>query len=301
MPRILLAAPAALLALTALSACGTRTSLAEAAGGDGGSGGEGGGRGGDGGFATSSSLVGQSAMSSADASSAAIGSSGSGSSGSGSSGSGSSGSGSSGASVASASSGVPDDAGCSDGTREAFTDRTTYPDIAACDGGFRRRGLDCFEPPSCDRLAGNDGAIPQGQGCHAEDLCQVGFHVCTSAVEVAARSPNGCDGASDAPPESFYATRQGGPGNHVCATCGGNECLEGCQGVNEITTNDLFGCGNTGVAADAGTCGVLDRTSDELCGALPMPWRCGDDGFAELSNVRKRQPWGGGVLCCRDL
>lgn len=202
-------------------------------------------------------------------------------------------------SVASSSTGIPTAIGCADGTREAFRDVSTHPGIAACSGSFRVPGLSCVVEPTCARQSGNDGSIPEGEGCNAEDLCEAGWHVCLSSAEVADRSPDGCAGATDAPSSSFYATRQSGPGTHVCATCGGNECLEGCGADPEISTNDLFGCGNVGVTPDA-TCGVLDRTSDDVCNALPATWSCGGDGYGELRNVQKLEPDGGGVLCCRD-
>jgi hypothetical protein len=167
-------------------------------------------------------------------------------------------------------------------------------------------GLSRDVSPTCGRGAGDDGPNPSGRGCTATDLCAPGWHVCRSASDVASRSPDGCDGLRDAPPSSFFATRQTGPGCGVCATgtdptCTNNDCRQGCL-QTDMTTNDIFGCGDLGGFPDAVSCGALDRFSNNLCGDLLAPWRCDGDpaGLHESDLVVKPGPEHGGVLCCID-
>lgn len=201
---------------------------------------------------------------------------------------------------------APSPVGCADGAREAFRDVAAYPRIAACAGGFDVPGLAQDLAPVCARGGGDDGHNPAGRGCAAEDLCAVGWHVCRSAAEVSARSPDGCVGSHDAATASFFATRQSSSGCARCATgddptCGSNDCRVGCAQTAE-TTNDVFGCGTLGNAPDPSTCGPLDRFGDNLCDALRAPWRCEGDpaGVREALRVTKPGPEAGGVLCCAD-
>ncbi|MDP3276932.1 MAG: hypothetical protein Q8Q09_17165 [Deltaproteobacteria bacterium] len=197
--------------------------------------------------------------------------------------------------------------GCADGVREAFRDRQRYPDIAGCAGGFSLQGLARETSPTCARGAGNDGPNPNGVGCSASDLCAAGFHVCRSSREVAVRSFNGCDGATDGPPDSFWATRQTGPGCGECATgmaagCSARDCRTDCAPNND-TTNDIFGCGSQG-ALPRQSCAPLNRFGSNLCGALSQPWTCASNeagaDVRESEFIRKPGPGGGGILCCRD-
>jgi hypothetical protein len=177
------------------------------------------------------------------------------------------------------------DIGCSDGTREGFTSIGSYPNIAACSGGWSFPGVRTGTAiaPACGGRAGNDSDNATGAGCGVADLCQNGWHVCASAAEVAARvGADGCAGANVA--GAFFVTRQSGPG---AAACG-------------VGSNDLFGCGGAGLTPDPGTCGVLTRFSNDLCAALPASFACGADGAAEADNVTKSSSDGGGALCCRD-
>jgi hypothetical protein len=177
------------------------------------------------------------------------------------------------------------DTGCSDGTREAFADRVAFPRIAACAGGWSVPGLGTTATPLCDRASGNDSANPTGKDCSVADLCQIGWRVCETPAAVAERSAGaGCTAAGIAGQNAFYAIRQSGPG---AASCG-------------VGANDLFGCGDVGEPADPATCAPLDRSSNNLCVALPPTWACGADGARELDNVTKAASTGGGVLCCRD-
>jgi hypothetical protein len=176
------------------------------------------------------------------------------------------------------------DLGCADGTREAFASLAEFPDIAACAGGWSVPGLLAVASPACGREAGNASPNPTGSGCNVADLCQVGWHVCATAAEVAARTAGaGCAGAA-AGQDAFYAVRQSGPGG---AECG-------------VGANDLFGCGDQGASPDMASCAPLDRFSGDLCAELPLTWQCGQDGGDEANAVTKIASEGGGVLCCRD-
>jgi hypothetical protein len=181
----------------------------------------------------------------------------------------------------------PCSSGCSDRTRDGFSSVAAFPDIAACSGGWSLPGLldASTTVPVCGRVSGNASANPSGAGCNVADLCQVGWHVCEGPAEVAMKTGGaGCAAAGSAGQLAFFVTRQSGPGS---AQCGAG-------------ANDLFGCGDTGAAADPTTCAPLDRFSDNLCGALPATWSCGADGGEEANNVTKTASEGGGVLCCRD-
>ncbi|HVY48446.1 MAG TPA: hypothetical protein VHB21_21305 [Minicystis sp.] len=275
MRRAAVAAAAVLLV-----ACGARTDL----GGPSGAGGAG---------ASSSERASSSASSTSSSVSSSVSSSSAASS---SSSSASSSSASSGAGGAPAT-------GCSDGTREGFVDEGAYPKIAACTGGFTVPGILQATTPHCGRMAGNSSPNIAGVGCGAADLCAEGFHVCRGADEVAQKSPTGCQGAAPAP-DLFFATRQGSTGCATCAlgtdtdptTCNGCSCAMDCA-TNATTANDLFGCGSIGDTPSS--CGVLDRFSNDLCGALNPVWQCGDDGCNEANDVTKDAGFGG-VLCCAD-
>lgn len=197
--------------------------------------------------------------------------------------------------------------GCSDGTREGFVDAVAYPKIAGCSGGFAVPGVLGTTAPTCGFAAGNSGNNPGGIGCSAADLCAPGFHVCKGSAEVASRSPTGCVNAATSP-GLFFATRQSSTGCGLCAlgngvdpaVCNGCSCAANCAQTS-LTANDLFGCGSIG--ASATSCGVLDRFSNNLCGALGAPWSCGGpNGNAcdEANLVTKSASEGGGVLCCED-
>jgi hypothetical protein len=198
--------------------------------------------------------------------------------------------------------------GCADGTREAFRDVLTYPDIAGCAGAFTVPGINVETAPSCERAAGNDGANVMGNGCAASDLCAAGFHVCRSAADVGAHSRNGCSGANDAPSGTFFATRQSGPGCSQCATgddpgCDSDSCRAGCAQTPTMA-NDIFGCGTMGKMITSLSCAPLTRASDDLCRALPSSWHCRGGGATavkrEAAVVAKPESTGGGVLCCAD-
>ena len=195
--------------------------------------------------------------------------------------------------------------GCSDGTREGFVDAAAYPQIAGCSGGFSIPGLLGVLKPACGFSAGNSGMNPLGTGCSAADLCAPGFHVCKSAGDVAAHSPTGCVNAAPTA-NLFFATGQSSSGCGVCALgsvvnpgiCNGCSCGTNCA-QTMLTANDLFGCGSDGSIATE--CGVLDRTSNNICGVISSAWYCLDgNGCDEAAVVTKVASDGGGVLCCMD-
>ena len=177
------------------------------------------------------------------------------------------------------------DVGCSDGSREAFATVATFPNIAACSGGWSLPGVLATLAPACGRLSGNGSVNAAGNGCNVADLCQVGWHVCTDAAEVGNKSDgSGCANAAF-PEGTFFAVRVSGNGAALCEATG---------------ANDLFGCGSVGAAPDPNTCGVLTQFSNDLCQAIPQTFQCGADGGQEANAVTKNDAAGGGVLCCRD-
>lgn len=158
--------------------------------------------------------------------------------------------------------------------------------------------------PACGLAGGDDGPFPNGAGCSAADLCATGWHLCASAADVAGSSPTGCDGAVTGGGLLFFATGQSGPGCGLCATgdivsmdCQSCICTEGCLQTKD-TANDLFGCGTLGDVP--GSCGVLDRFSNNGCADLTAPWSCNGNGCDEALVVTKPGLAAGGVLCCRD-
>ncbi|MGC4114211.1 MAG: hypothetical protein QM765_06240 [Myxococcales bacterium] len=211
--------------------------------------------------------------------------------------------------------------GCADGTREGFQDLNTYPTIASCSGGWSVGGVTRADlVPTCDRKSGNSGQNQAGDGCSAADLCAAGWHVCSGKTEVAAKAgAKGCEESVPAgsPDKSmFFAVAQ-----HSAQ-------FSQCDDTATTGDNDVFGCGNLGIAltADKG-CGVLTRALASMkagsCGyneAEPGlgPWQCiggaGSDiheggivakhGCPNSSCTWNGAPTGnwdrGGVLCCRD-
>ena len=133
-------------------------------------------------------------------------------------------------------------AGCADGTREGFTNTTTYPGIAACAGAWDVPGVLATTTltPQCARRGGNTGAaITTGAGCSVADLCAVGWHVCQTGSEVITRAGSCNDAvASAGNNDVFYLTRQ----RALAALC---------SPANLVGTNNLHGCGNFGEAEDA--------------------------------------------------
>jgi hypothetical protein len=215
--------------------------------------------------------------------------------------------------------------GCADGQREGFLDAVKYPAIAGCSGGWSVPGVMPFNPgtapacptftthdtvhPACNRGGGDDGANPKGAGCCVADLCEAGWHVCTSAADVTSHSPTGCKGATSAnAPPLFFVTRQSSNGCGACATggrtdsdCNSETCSSGCAQTPR-TSNDVFGCGNLGASTPILDCGPIDRFSNNLCNDVGSNWTCNDDGtgFCEAYAILHNGSAFGGALCCRD-
>src|SRR5205823_10376043 len=92
--------------------------------------------------------------------------------------------------------GMMGEIGCSDGTREALRNRTTFPTIAACDGAWDRSGVvSASDGIHCNRQAGNTGTNAGGVNCNVADLCAAGWHVCNDLNDVA--SHDGAAACSD--------------------------------------------------------------------------------------------------------
>jgi hypothetical protein len=170
--------------------------------------------------------------------------------------------------------------GCSDGSREGFTDIATHPEVAACSGGWSVPGILSTTTPVCDHNSGDDSNNTSGAGCSVADLCAPGWHVCASSSDFTLHSPAGCSGLAAAS-GLFFASRQSGPGSKNCGA----------------GANDLFGCGTIG-PAPSGNCSPFSQFSNDLCSSLGTPWSCGSDGFQEANNVTKASSAKGGVLCC---
>jgi hypothetical protein len=203
--------------------------------------------------------------------------------------------------------------GCSDGTREAFADQATFPNIAACAGGWTIPGV--FPSPAHSNAAGceapgNSSTVnPNGVGCSAIDLCSPGWHLCRGG-EVGVRASGGCAAAtSEYTAKAFYVGAISSTGCDACALitntvttgCNSYSCVAGCQ-ENPALNNDVFGCGSTGTIVPASVCDVT-RASGNTCSALPAGWSCGTSGQAEsTATVHNPAATGapeGGVLCCR--
>lgn len=182
--------------------------------------------------------------------------------------------------------------GCSDGTREAFTNMNTHVNIAGCSGGWSVAGVTTQNSmtPQCNRNSGNSSGNTSGNGCSVEDLCASGWHVCTSSAEVQSHSGNGmCDTLSMLSSVNVWITRQSadGPGN--CIANGHNNIL-GCQ------------LGQVGGLAPGMNCAPLDvEVYYGTCQALP-PWQCGSQNtpLVEADIVTKGGSDHGGVICCRN-
>jgi len=202
---------------------------------------------------------------------------------------------------------LSDNVGCSDGGREGFVSQTTYPDIAACAGGWKVPGLVTISSGTiadqvdrCGNLAGDDSPNPTGNGCTGEDLCAVGWSVCANQATVAAKaggnSACGDLGTSVAAPYLF-ATRQRSQGNYACDIS-----------LDPRGANDVYGCGSSNFGFPLSNCGPLNRVTDDNCVnvATGTAWACNDNDLSDLGSIReladvtKPSAANGGVLCCRN-
>ncbi|MFT7679487.1 MAG: hypothetical protein ACI8QC_003489 [Planctomycetota bacterium] len=223
--------------------------------------------------------------------------------------------------------------GCADGSREGFTDKTSYPDVASCGGAWSVPGV--FQGgPACGRNAGNHGENAAGAGCNVQDLCAEGWSICSTISQVTTHmGEGGCDDAvavtypnygtgpigvdeggvllDITPGGAFFVTAVTGNGTGRCAD-------------EPSAHDDAFGCGNLGRRSIASTCGGLNRFSGNLCGGLrsyyyvlqdnpandfgyetaeDWAWSCSGAVLSRLEPdtiVKTKADQQGGVMCCRD-
>lgn len=185
-----------------------------------------------------------------------------------------------------------DPVGCSDGTREYYTDMAAQPNIAGCSGGWSILGVTTPDSmqPACNRVSGNSSNNPNGMGCSVEDLCAPGWYVCHGAMDVQAHSATGkCDPFADANAPQIFITRQVQDANGNCSA--------------PPDMNNITGCGVAIGGPPVGGCEPLNtRMRNYDCYPDPV-WYCGSgnaDGNIEASLVRKDGPDRGGVLCCKQ-
>ena len=172
--------------------------------------------------------------------------------------------------------------GCADLTREYLIDVAKLPNVAGCSGGWTLPGLGSDLAGGCAHVAGNDSANASGTGCHASDLCAVGWHVCADNVEFQLKSGlSKCPDVTAA--KAFFASGQRSASAGVCLP-------DPPVGVS----NDIFGCGTLGDAT--GSCGSLNRTMSTFT-TDTASWSLGTDNDHERDNVAKGR-LNGGVLCC---
>lgn len=152
---------------------------------------------------------------------------------------------------------LPENSGCSDGTREGFLHLASYPNLSACGGAWDIPGIHNVDP-ACSRDSGNDGVNPLGLGCNVTDLCAEGWHVCLGKDDVLAHNSTGCDGIMNcAESPAFFVVRTSSIGAFYCApdTIG-----------DPASQNDLFGCGDLGCPTKPYVCeGTLTPNSQTKC------------------------------------
>jgi hypothetical protein len=189
--------------------------------------------------------------------------------------------------------GVPAIVGCSDGTREGFSDVEHWPSIAGCAGGWKVAGL--LDTSSrnlhCDRVAGNDSRNPTGNGCSVTDLCAATWHACLDGPDVASHSPTGgCESIVSPDDKAFFVVMTGASPQGVCFP-------------DSSAVNDLHGCGSMSIGQpESEWCPPLTRRMGFAdCDATHV-WQCGteDENLSEAAVVTKPDPSMGGVLCCKD-
>jgi hypothetical protein len=205
-----------------------------------------------------------------------------------------------------------DPIGCADGARDAFANRTTFPNIAGCAGPWGLPGIFPAIPksalPVCATLGDDSTMAPaNGAGCASSNLCAPGWHICNGG-EIASRTGGmGCAATMDYPAGTFFAASVSGTGCNICALrsgtltgpmCTSASCTANCRESGDLN-NDFFGCGVIGTMITPSGCDGLNRASGNDCSALAAPWTC-SGGVMESRTVTKPGSNAGGVLCCRD-
>ncbi len=169
--------------------------------------------------------------------------------------------------------------GCSDGTREGFTNETRFPDIASCAGDFTDRNL---RATRSNTTCGNslDATCPT-----AEDFCAEGWHICM-------RNGLSAD-LSDRISAEECNSDTAGEGIFVAAS-------SHCTSSGPCNYSEPYGCLPSGGCSEAIACG---NANDEGC--------CQDAVWLEathIANVSDSLEDGcgnapdivSGVLCCKD-
>lgn len=165
----------------------------------------------------------------------------------------------------------PAQAGCADGTREAFHDLARHPKVAGCiaawDGALDLRAA--ATGAACGDAAGRCAA--------PADACAPGWHLC------------GATGARrDLGDLDIVACTHAGPGRYLAAASvciGDDDCAE---------PPDVLACRSEGACAAAACCGSQCRTRPD-CDASLTRLPHGPESCAHVASDPAR-----GVLCCAD-
>eukprot|EP00163_Fabomonas_tropica_P033626 TRINITY_DN8938_c0_g2_i4.p1 TRINITY_DN8938_c0_g2~~TRINITY_DN8938_c0_g2_i4.p1 ORF type:complete len:1454 (+),score=333.76 TRINITY_DN8938_c0_g2_i4:207-4568(+) len=168
--------------------------------------------------------------------------------------------------------------GCADGTREDFTDISTYPRIAACSASWSVPGM-APVGATCNYQSGNSVKEGNPSACSVLDACAPGWHVCKSPSEVDSLSSAGkCASANE-----LYLTQ-------------GTNALDASCAVHGTSAVRACGTGITAVAADSCTGASAGIALD----SLSFPWAVRGSSFDLAKNLIKRstESNSGGVMCC---
>jgi hypothetical protein len=186
--------------------------------------------------------------------------------------------------------GTPGDAsliGCSDASREGYTNLTTYPNIASCSGAWSIAGLGTTR--SC-AISGDDAPDPSGAGCAAVDICAAGWHICATTAELTANTGGANCGTDAASGVTFFASRA--PTRNDSVHCNSGTLVQ----------ENIVGCGTVGQGT--GSSCLYSRWLNQSCSSIGYlvggvkVWQCTDG--PEIGNVVKTDPTIGGVLCCKN-
>ena len=165
----------------------------------------------------------------------------------------------------------PAQAGCADGTREAFHDLARHPKVAGCIAAWDG-ALDLRTAPT--GVACGDAT---GRCAAPADACAPGWHLC------------GATGARrDLGDLDIVACTHAGPGRYLAAASvciGDDDCAE---------PPDVLACRSEGACAAAACCGSQCRTRPD-CDASLTRLPHGPESCAHVASDPAR-----GVLCCAD-